>query len=215
MEGDQPIRQSIFWQRAFQSTPSAWRETLDSYCCSSWYDISIHSLRMEGDKIRSSKPTTKMHFNPLPPHGGRQRGDVFFADMGNISIHSLRMEGDWGLNRNVLRLSIFQSTPSAWRETRCNDDQFRIIFHFNPLPPHGGRHKSGNVCGAWLKFQSTPSAWRETTDSANSGSICGTFQSTPSAWRETYNSVRIMQTIQFQSTPSAWRETDLRWPLTW
>ena len=33
----------------------------------------------------------------------------------------------------------FQSTPSAWRETRFNLVFFCICFNFNPLPPHGGR----------------------------------------------------------------------------
>ena len=59
-------------------------------------DISIHSLRMEGDVIGMI----------------RSRKSFF------ISIHSLRMEGDRrssGLLRETTR---FQSTPSAWRETR-------------------------------------------------------------------------------------------------
>ena len=36
--------------------------------------ISIHSLRMEGDatQLKEEKEQRK-HFNPLPPHGGRQR----------------------------------------------------------------------------------------------------------------------------------------------
>ena len=34
--------------------------------------ISIHSLRMEGDHIRLALNVGVDHFNPLPPHGGRQ-----------------------------------------------------------------------------------------------------------------------------------------------
>ena len=34
-----------------------------------------------------------------------------------ISIHSLRMEGDVEETRPVFPRDIFQSTPSAWRET--------------------------------------------------------------------------------------------------
>ena len=34
----------------FQSTPSAWRETKKGGTVIGWIDISIHSLRMEGDK---------------------------------------------------------------------------------------------------------------------------------------------------------------------
>ena len=34
-----------------------------------------------------------------------------------ISIHSLRMEGDLTTNHGVTSARVFQSTPSAWRET--------------------------------------------------------------------------------------------------
>ena len=78
----------------FQSTPSAWRETL--LCATSGGNslISIHSLRMEGDDNIRIYRMLRIHFNPLPPHGGR------------LSSHYLCPGG-----------SIFQSTPSAWRET--------------------------------------------------------------------------------------------------
>ena len=55
----------------FQSTPSAWRETVLLHSLCNIKNISIHSLRMEGD----------LRFNVSPS------GIV-------ISIHSLRMEGD-------------------------------------------------------------------------------------------------------------------------
>ena len=56
----------------FQSTPSAWRETLRPKVERNDRCISIHSLRMEGDKLWKC--------------GYDQRF--------SISIHSLRMEGD-------------------------------------------------------------------------------------------------------------------------
>ena len=63
-----------------------------------YYDIeekiSIHSLRMEGDK-----------------KGGTVIGWI------DISIHSLRMEGDVLCLVQFVKYSLFQSTPSAWRET--------------------------------------------------------------------------------------------------
>ena len=79
----------------FQSTPSAWRET---FTISSVWSV----LR---------------NFNPLPPHGGRL--SLFSKHFTNvhISIHSLRMEGDFACPQNNLTDAIFQSTPSAWRET--------------------------------------------------------------------------------------------------
>ena len=78
----------------FQSTPSAWRETIrlnqdDFTTC-----ISIHSLRMEGDPVSSGKTIRQ-----------------------SISIHSLRMEGDEMSTVSEYVGEVFQSTPSAWRET--------------------------------------------------------------------------------------------------
>ena len=129
-----------------------------------------------------------LYFNPLPPHGGRpnkiinikiiihisihslrMEGDPYqvqaciYADV--ISIHSLRMEGD--RRRNIRRsiLSLFQSTPSAWRETKHHTASKTERNHFNPLPPHGGRPSKNPSIQSTTTFQSTPSAWRETINS--------------------------------------------------
>ena len=58
----------------------------------------------------------------------------------SISIHSLRMEGDEMSTVSEYVGEVFQSTPSAWRET-------------DTLEAIGGDIET---------FQSTPSAWRET-----------------------------------------------------
>ena len=57
---------------AFQSTPSAWRETSGRNC----------------------GRNSKTYFNPLPPHGGRRCSPLHSDRRLHISIHSLRMEGD-------------------------------------------------------------------------------------------------------------------------
>ena len=57
-------------------------------------NISIHSLRMEGDNRAITRETSVPDFNPLPPHGGR---------LTSSYASGIR----WA----------FQSTPSAWRET--------------------------------------------------------------------------------------------------
>ena len=103
--------------KAFQSTPSAWRETLVFLYILIHRKISIHSLRMEGDT--------------------QPRAHTVTAAV--ISIHSLRMEGDAPLR------SIFPFSK-----------------HFNPLPPHGGRQSILLRITSSGSFQSTPSAWRET-----------------------------------------------------
>ena len=82
--------------KLFQSTPSVWRETYnaseydlmwgisihslrmegDGAITTPGYvgDISIHSLRMEGDSRHCACGRSQLHFNPLPPHGGRPIG---------------------------------------------------------------------------------------------------------------------------------------------
>ena len=100
----------------FQSTPSAWRETTFTDLERQSQGISIHSLRMEGDPQLDILDATGQHFNPLPPHGGRQKW--FCIIMGDY---------------------VFQSTPSAWRETCRSQEEVPRMVYFNPLPPHGGR----------------------------------------------------------------------------
>ena len=78
--------------------------------------ISIHSLRMEGDCWEWEGIAYTRHFNPLPPYGGRPISAVNFPGEG-----------------------VFQSTPSVWRETSRFLSQLSFPAHFNPLPPYGGR----------------------------------------------------------------------------
>ena len=61
------------------------------YCCP---NISIHSLRMEGDAVTGVDHCIHVYFNPLPPHGGRPPTERDDKRRLAISIHSLRMEGD-------------------------------------------------------------------------------------------------------------------------
>ncbi len=79
----------------FQSTPSVWRETFPTCRPKCQFPISIHFLRVEGDRI-----TTKC-----------------ICVRGTISIHSLRVEGDTHTEFAKIDRSSFQSTPSVWRET--------------------------------------------------------------------------------------------------
>ena len=54
----------------FQSTPSAWRVTVNSSADFITMKISIHTLRMEGDLHLNHIIGFVLHFNPHPPHGG-------------------------------------------------------------------------------------------------------------------------------------------------
>ena len=123
---------------SFQSTPSAWRETKSAWDFSSSLAISIHSLRMEGDRNTSAAVRSAQYFNPLPPHGGRHHLTV----QGTDFRHFNPLPPHGGRLKPVefhARQSAFQSTPSAWRKTLCSCTYSFIVRNFNPLPPHGGR----------------------------------------------------------------------------
>ena len=230
MEGDSNPQNVLHKAYQFQSTPSAWRETIaggDTYVVIYLFQSTPSAWRETQSKTICE--TDFGNFNPLPPHGGRP-----------------------AKQREKIRENRFQSTPSAWRETSISVYIIHLIVYFNPLPPHGGRlYNFDNVFCVEL-FQSTPSAWRETcltsveipegTISIHSLRMEGDFpcvvkvacwkifQSTPSAWRETsgilssivpdvhfnplpphggrlYHLHPLYANSLFQSTPSAWRET--------
>ena len=177
-----------------------------------------------------ARRTTKRHFNPLPPRGGRPfRPDAPFAE-SKISIHSLLAEGDiaqsarhWSgilisihslLAEGDVRLASqcahrqeFQSTPSSRRETGLRHALPAGRNHFNPLPPRGGRQDAlavfGNACG----FQSTPSSRRETS---RSSAVCRAeydFNPLPPRGGRRWFLPSRRPSRRFQSTPSSRRET--------
>ena len=191
----------------FQSTPSAWRETFTTVATVISGNISIHSLRMEGDAVS------------LEP----------YRRTAEISIHSLRMEGDFEIVQIISNYIVFQSTPSAWRETQCGfsgNNHCKISIHslrmegdslgnltpigdvisihslrmegdlsycamctvstyFNPLPPHGGRLASIMTSDVNPNFNPLPPHGGRPISSATYFPAWNIFQSTPSAWRET------------------------------
>ena len=149
----------IHW--TFQSTPSTRRETGVVFSVAIDAVISIHSLHTEGDNKVCYNRTGGVHFNPLPPHGGRpSSASVNFRSMSFQSTPSTRRETtNDGRSRSdkrfqstpstrretLLTLSrddafLFQSTPSTRRETSILPGGWITRNHFNPLPPHGGRH---------------------------------------------------------------------------
>ena len=124
----------------FLSTPSGWRATTNTrICIGNKFIISIHALRVEGDKI----PVRPRGLRRISIHALRVEGDDFAAvcllKLIDISIHALRVEGD-GFPAKLVH----------------------PLRYFYPRPPGGGRLMS---LPARLKgglFLSTPSGWRAT-----------------------------------------------------
>jgi len=54
----------------FQSTPSGWRVTPNKKFISGGRQISIHTLRVEGDRLGRNQRPDGVYFNPHPPGGG-------------------------------------------------------------------------------------------------------------------------------------------------
>ena len=190
----------------FQSTPSVWRETAAGRTAAGNFDISIHSLRMEGDRFLQWISRYCNYFNPLPPYGGRPARRFDLMQNGGISIHSLRMEGDGDDQLLAMMKYLFQSTPSVWRETQLEvkveqDRPFQSTpsvwretpekvegvrkWHFNPLPPYGGRPQNEDLVNTQRGI-SIHSLRMEGDCELECEELCyRAFQSTPSVWRET------------------------------
>ena len=100
----------------FQSTPSVWRETIKRWALTEGEDISIHSLRVEGDESENNGKYEQKSFQSTP-------------SVWRETIHVAGKITDDG----------FQSTPSVWRETAATLNLQARITDFNPLPPCGGR----------------------------------------------------------------------------
>ena len=138
---------------------------------------------MEGDNCSHRVTLQNVHFNPLPPYGGRPERRCL-----------------------AMKRFKFQSTPSVWRETFCSS-AFRDTLSFQSTPSAWRETVQLLHLDMSVIFQSTPSAWRETHaivrvdapnyisihslrmegDPVSSGNeyVGEVFQSTPSAWRET------------------------------
>ena len=130
----------------FLSTPSGWRATLPLPVAMRAILISIHALRVEGDRSVTVGRCVRTNFYPRPPGGGRPVRTFFSPLSFPISIHALRVEGDSGSRRLPLSVTIsihalrvegdqdlccaglprarFLSTPSGWRATPCKGIYF-------------------------------------------------------------------------------------------
>ena len=103
-------------------------------------DISIHALRVEGDFVKILWLIDDL----ISIHALRVEGDLrmspFRGRRIDISIHALRVEGDPENNVSSGANKKFLSTPSGWRATVLGIGDFHRDAYFYPRPPGGGRH---------------------------------------------------------------------------
>ena len=168
----------------FQSTPSAWRETvvaLTVVLCNP-FQSTPSAWRETSCYRRNCK--CLWNFNPLPPHGGRRlwqpQNCYFIIHFNPLPPHGGRPRSG---NIGVTTSQHFNPLPPHGGRRVIRTPCVYGLINFNPLPPHGGRHSSSISQYIGISFQSTPSAWRETFCQYASGfSLC---HFNPSAWRET------------------------------
>ena len=216
--------------KAFQSTPSVWRETVVA-AAHLVRDMYFNPLPPYGGRLASDRNDVRSrHFNPLPPYGGRPWIEMptcthlsKFQSTPSVWRETLVIRSTW-------KEKVFQSTPSVWRET-CfpRSFHFRIWISIHSLRMEGDQNAHCHTVLVHL-FQSTPSVWRETIKFPSSFIVQFYFNPLPPYGGRLRTSSYPPETVHyfnplppyggrryplssererliFQSTPSVWRET--------
>ena len=214
----------------FQSTLPTRGETTQHRWVGGYHCISIHSPHTGRDFPRPSGTAPAGHFNPLSPHGERQRihsGRSEARDFNPLSPHG---ERHLRLIHSVQQKK-FQSTLPTRGETRAQTTTRTCTINFNPLSPHGERPFLQRISTFPAKFQSTLPTRGETMVMLALWAVAEISIHSPRMGRD---AVRVRFTallwdfnplsphgerlavgkiaaeeIQFQSTLPAWGET--RW----
>ena len=103
----------------FLSTPSGWRATVREKGCRIAAIISIHALRVEGDKLHARRTRIYPYFYPRPPGGGRRLREGYLPFIQLF----LSTPSGWRATNNIARVCNvigFLSTPSGWRATHLS-----------------------------------------------------------------------------------------------
>ena len=100
------------------------------------------------------------YFNPLPPHGGRRIVLFWIAVLWHFN--PLPPHGGRRIFVVVHQPCYYFNPLPPHGGRRIVLFWIAVLWHFNPLPPHGGRPVPENDLVSVVKFQSTPSTRRET-----------------------------------------------------
>ena len=149
------------------------------------YEISIHTLHAEGDRLSPENQPKHRDFNPHPPCGGRPENISDDLKAENISIHTLHAEGDVDSDYSVdgssmISIHTLHAEGDDLKYYRCYN-HLKISIHT--------LHAEGDLCPRPIH------------------SVLTIFQSTPSMRRATCSTVISLLPFIFQSTPSMRRAT--------
>ena len=102
--------------------------------------ISIHALRVEGDRRSRQTFPRCQDFYPRPPGGGRRIVNSLMWTDVQISIHALRVEGDRIVDTLfiICPVDFYPRPPGGGRLFSVIVGRFDR-FNFYPRPPGGGR----------------------------------------------------------------------------
>ena len=139
---------------------------------------------------------------------GDSEQDLRFLSSSCISIHSLRMEGDWVKLMAVIRMEHFNPLPPHGGRHDRPAVAFSLIRYFNPLPPHGGR-----LCLVYaivlhvVHFNPLPPHGGRRNARFLRCHLPAHFNPLPPHGGRLLYILESIIRHTFQSTPSAWRET--------
>ena len=131
------------WMRSdfngFQSTPSVWRVTVKITYISPFDNISIHTLRVEGDSRGESDLPLLSPFQSTPSVWRVTQAISDTSQAIQISIHTLRVEGDILDDTGCIDfLNISIHTLRVEGDVAESEIKYRDLPNFNPHPPCGG-----------------------------------------------------------------------------
>ena len=183
-EGDGTTPETLSIRSRFLSTPSARRATVQADSLRHPGAISIHALREEGDAHCQKGGCLPCNFYPRPPRGGRLYVDVAEAFD-----------------------TVFLSTPSARRATRCCCTLTSCLPNFYPRPPRGGRRQPLKLEPAPMYFYPRPPRGGRPRGPRRSCRGPEHFYPRPPRGGRLQVSRAAPSRMQFLSTPSARRAT--------
>ena len=130
---------TLFFHFGFLSTPSGWRATGGQHLAGHPFAISIHALRVEGDRPTRSRSCTCTDFYPRPPGGGRRFFDVYCVYCRRNFYPRPPGGGRQKCPGVLIYPGNFYPRPPGGGRLEPPQQSFCRAENFYPRPPGGGR----------------------------------------------------------------------------